>query len=454
MDVVKMMKKQEKQSEYIMSTLDELVPQDHELRLIDKHFDFGFIYDVTKPLYSQIGRPSIDPVNIFKIELINILNGYNSIRKTIKEIQVNIAYRWFLNIPFSEPVPHFSTLTKVYKRKFEENEVYEQIFMNIMKQLKNKNLINTKQIYIDGTHIKASANKKSFTKVEMEKEPHAFEDIILEKINQTRINDGLSEVTELKRKTVTRKISTTDPECGYFVKGEKEKQMAYVAQVVCDEYGYALDCEVVAGNVHDSQSCKPVLERVLKEYEVSAVAADSGYKTGPIADFILSYGALFFTAYKRPGGKKGYFKSYEFVYDEYYNTVICPTDKILTYRRTDKQGYKVYQAKKRDCKDCPLKYKCTTMEAKQVNLSVFHDVLEYVEDLRHSDYGKETYKKRKEKIERLFGDAKQKYGMRYTNLRGRNRVRNHILLTLGCMNLKKGARHLERLSNPDFNFAN
>jgi len=80
--------------------------------------------------------------------------------------------------------------------------------------------------------------------------------------------------------------------------------MAYVAQVVCDENGYALDCEVVPGNVHDSQSCRPVLERVLKEYDVSAVAADSGYKNGAIAQFILSYGALSFTSYTRPKGVK------------------------------------------------------------------------------------------------------------------------------------------------------
>lgn len=452
MGVVTMMSKQKAQEEMILASLEQLVPEDDPLRLIEKHFDFDFIYELTQPLYSHTGRPSIDPVNVFKIELINILEGYNSIRRTLEKVQVDISYRLFLNLPFSQKAPDHSALSKLYSRKFSENEVYEGIFLGIMNQLKERGLINTKQIYIDGTHIKASANKKKFEEVDVEKEPHAFEDIILERLNETRINDGLEPVTELKRETVKRKISTTDPECGYFVKGEKEKQMAYVAQVVCDENGYALDCEVVPGNVHDSQSCRPVLERVLETYDVSAVAADAGYKNGAIAEFILSYGALFFTAYRRPGGKAGYFKTYEFVYDEYYNQIICPTDKLLDYKRTDTQGYKIFEADKKDCSTCPMKHKCTTMEAKRVSLSVFHDILEYVEDLRHSDYGRETYKKRKEKIERLFGDAKQKYGMRYTNLRGRNRVRNHILLTLGCMNLKKGARHLERMSNPDFNF--
>lgn len=440
----KMMKKQTKQNEYIMMTMDDIVPTDHQLRIIDKHMDFDFIYEMTKPLYSTIGRSSVDPVNIFKIELINILYGYNSIRETCDQLKVNVAFRWFLNIPFTESTPHFSTLSKLYSRKFEENEVYESIFLEIMNRLKTKNLLNTKQIYIDGTHIKANANKKKFIEIEVEKEPNAFEDEILERINETRINDGMKPV-EAKRETKTIKQSTTDPECGYYVKGEREKQMAYVAQVVCDENGYALDVEVVPGNVHDSQSARPVLERVLKNFDVSAVAADAGYKNGPLANFVLSHHALFFTSYTRPKGKKGFFKNKDFVYDEYTKDVICPNNKILTYQRTLKEGYKLFRAKESDCSKCPLKHQCTEHKYKEVRLSVFHDVLELIEDLRHTDYGKETYQKRKEKIERLFADAKENHGMRYTRFTGRNRVRNHILLTLACMNIKKMANHLERI---------
>jgi len=440
------MKKQSKQSDYIMMTMDDIVPDDHLLRIIERHMDFDFIYETTAPLYSDIGRNSVDPVNIFKIELINILYGYNSIRKTTEAIKTDVAYRWFLNIPFTEKTPHFSTLSQVYKRKFEENAVYEGIFLEIMNRLREKNLLNTTNIYIDGTHIKANANKHNFETVEVEKPANAFEDEIFKRINETRENDGMKPFTP-KRETKTIKQSTVDPDSGYYVKGKREKQMAYVAQVVCDENGYALDCEVVPGNVHDSQSARPILDRVLKTFDVSAVAADAGYKNGPLSEFVLSHHALFFTAYTRPQGKKGFFRNRDFVYDEYYDQVICPNEKLMTYARVDRNGYKLYQADLKDCANCPIRTQCISekVKRKEVRLSVFHDVLDYVEDLRHSDYGKETYKKRKEKIERLFADAKEKYGMRYTRLRGKNRVRNHILLTLGCMNIKKMALHLERI---------
>ncbi len=441
-----MMKKQDKQRDFIMMTMDDIVPSDHPLRMIEKHVDFDFIYRVTQPLYSTIGRTSVDPVNIFKIELINILYGYNSIRKTCKAIQTDVAFRWFLNIPFTEATPHFSTLSKVYSRKFEENEVYENIFMSVMNQLREHNLLNTSQVYIDGTHIKANANKNKHEDVEIEKAPNVFEKEILQRINDTRKNDGMKPIEPVREMKVIKQ-SKTDPDCGYYVKGERERQMAYVAQVVCDENGYALDVEVVPGNVHDSQSARPILDRVLKTYDIKAVSADAGYKNGPLADFIISHHALFFTAYTRPKGKKGFFKNQDFVYDAYTKDVICPNNKILTYQRTVKEGYKLYQAQARDCEICPLKDQCTNQKQKEVRLSVFHDVLEYVEELRHTDYGIETYKKRKEKIERLFADAKEKHGMRYTRFKGINRVRNHILLTLACMNMKKMATHLERIEN-------
>ncbi len=332
--------------------------------------------------------------------------------------------------------PDHSSLSKIYKRKFSESDVYQAIFLNIMDQVKANNLLNTTNVYIDGTHIKACANKKLFDTLEIDKPQNAWHDEILELVNESRRNDGMKEFETLepeKKKTI--KVSKTDPDCGYFAKGEKEKQMAYVAQVFCDENGFALDCEVVPGNMHDSQSCKPILERVLDDYDIDCLAADAGYKTGPIANLVMSKGALFFTTYKRPMTKKGFFKTYEYVYDHYFNQIICPNEKILKYARTVRNGYKVYKSDVKDCINCELKSSCTSTKSKEVLLSVFHDVLDEVEHLRHSDKGKEVYKKRKEKIERLFADWKEKYGMRYLRLRGKERVRNHILLSLTCLNI-------------------
>lgn len=93
----------------IYYTLDELVPQDHLVRKIEEALDFRFIYPKVQHLYSRHGRPSIDPVVLFKMLIINIVFGINSMRKTCQEIEVNLAYRWFLGLSIDEKIPNFST---------------------------------------------------------------------------------------------------------------------------------------------------------------------------------------------------------------------------------------------------------------------------------------------------------------------------------------------------------
>ena len=77
----------------ILSTLEELVPQEHLVRKLDNCIDFTFLEDLAKDLYSDFGRPSVPPVVLFKLIFINIIFGLNSMRRTCEECEVNIAYR-------------------------------------------------------------------------------------------------------------------------------------------------------------------------------------------------------------------------------------------------------------------------------------------------------------------------------------------------------------------------
>ena len=106
----------------IMSTLDDLVPQDHLVRTLEATIDWKFIYPLVKSLYSNFGRRSIDPVVLFKMIFINYTFGINSMRKTCEEIKVNIAYRWFLGISIYEDVPNYSTWSKNYQRRYKDRK--------------------------------------------------------------------------------------------------------------------------------------------------------------------------------------------------------------------------------------------------------------------------------------------------------------------------------------------
>jgi transposase len=110
-----------------MLCLDQLVPEEHMVRKIDKAIDIGFIYPLVEDLYSPFGAESIDPVVLIKINIIQYTFGIRSMRQTLKEIEVNNAYRWYLGYGLTQKLPHFSTFSKNYTRRFEGTDLFEPL---------------------------------------------------------------------------------------------------------------------------------------------------------------------------------------------------------------------------------------------------------------------------------------------------------------------------------------
>ena len=116
---------------------------------IDRVINWSFIYDLVKEKYSpDFGRPSIDPVILIKIVLIQYLYGIRSMRQTIREIEVNLAYRWFLGLDMYEKVPHFSTFGKNYTRRFKGTDLFEQIFSRILQECIDAGLVDPSEVFI------------------------------------------------------------------------------------------------------------------------------------------------------------------------------------------------------------------------------------------------------------------------------------------------------------------
>lgn len=444
-----------------MVCIDDLVPEDHILRDIERAIDFSFIYDLVSDLYCEDnGRPSVDPVVLFKIVLIQYTFGIRSMRQTIKEIEVNMAYRWFLGYDMTEKIPHFTTFGKNYARRFADSDVFERIFEQILLEAVNAGFVDASAIFIDATHIKASANNKKHTNELVKIEAKHYQKELSDEINKDRethekkpLKDNNDEDNNPPVKNI--KQSTTDPECGLFHKGEHKVEFAYTAHVACDKHNFVLGCDISAGNVHDSVMFDGLYRNVLAKFpEMEMVGIDSGYKTPWIMKQVFDSGRLPSTPYKRPMTKKGFFKKYDYVYDEYYDCVICPNKQVLKYSTTNRDGYKEFKSNPEICKSCPYLSQCTQSKnyQKVVTLHVWHEYMERAEDVRHSPEGKEIYTLRSQTIERVFADAKEKHFMRYTHFRGLARLKMQVLLTFACMNLKKLAKWKKKngLFNPVF----
>ena len=166
---------------------------------------------------------------------------------------------------------------------------------------------------------------------------------------------------------------------------------------------------------------------------------------------IIDDGKTPYLPYKCPMGNSDFFRPYMYVFDEYYDCVICPENHVLKYSTTNRDGYREFKSKSYICEKCASRSQCTNNSKceKTVIKHLWNDYLEIAEDIRHTDKHKELYAKRKETIERVFADAKEKHAMRYTNYRGLSRVTNWVRLKFAAMNLKKYAiyrwEHLCRL---------
>lgn len=230
-----------KREQMMMFSMDSMVPQDHMLRLIDKAINWNFIYDLVEDKYCQNnGRPSMDPVMLIKIPFIQYLYGIKSMRQTIREIEVNVAYRWFLGLDMLDTVPHFSTFGKNYSRRFKDTDLFEQIFSKILEECMKYKLINTDEIFVDATHVKACANSKKMRKRVAHEQALWYEDELQKEINEDRQahgkkplkdknkknpptpptpgNDQYNELEQIPDDVKTKKSSITDSESGWFRK--------------------------------------------------------------------------------------------------------------------------------------------------------------------------------------------------------------------------------------------
>ena len=166
--------------------IDSLVPKEHLLRKIDKAVDFNRLYEMVEPLYCEDnGRPSIDPVVLFKMVLIQHLYGLPSLRRTAEEVSGSIYYRWFLGYTLQEETPHFSTVSYNFRHRFTE-ETVDQVFRWILEEVAEAGYLSPKAVFIDGTHIKANANTKKQVKAQVPVASKHYAKELMEEVNADR----------------------------------------------------------------------------------------------------------------------------------------------------------------------------------------------------------------------------------------------------------------------------
>jgi hypothetical protein len=259
----------------------------------------------------------------------------------------------------------------------------------------------------------------------------------------------LKEKEEVNEKKEIRQ-STTDPECGFMSRDNKQEMFCYLDHRTTDmKFNIITDAYVTPGNVHDSVPYLSRLDRQVERFgfKVEAVALDSGYLTNPICKGLHDREIFGVIAHRRYQPTKGLFPKWKFTYDQERDLYVCPNGQELQYRTTTREGYREYKSDPKKCIGCPLLQECTKSQnkTKVVTRHVWEEHKEKVRLNRLSKSGKILYKFRKEKVERSFADSKELHGLRYCRLRGLHNASEQVLLTAACQNMKKIATHLARL---------
>ena len=458
-----------------LTSLEQLVPEDHLVRKLENAMDWSFIYEMVEDSYCEDnGRPSLDPVILIKLPVLQYMFGIRSMRQTIQEIKVNNAYRWFLGLGLSDATPHFSTFGKNYVRRFQDTDLFERIFQRILKECMEAGLVDESVVFVDSTHVKAKANSKKYVDTVVEEQAQWYEQALLEEIDRDReahgkkpLKDEPEEPTDnedepkppkqsgkgkpnpntskkkrdRQKKEKHIKQSTSDPESGWFRKGEHKNVFAYSVQTACDINGVVLGYSVHPGNENDGKTFPGVYEKI-KHLNIEVMVGDTAFKTPAIAKMLKDAGIDLLSTYSRPKTKEGFFPKYQYVYDEYFDCYLCPANEILSYSTTNREGYREYKSDPKVCAHCPYLSQCThsKSQVKVVTRHVWQDAVEEADENRYTYGIKDLYKYRKETIERIFGLAKELHGFRYTQQFGKAQMEVKAALTYACMNLKKLAK--------------
>ena len=448
--------KREREVEHSMEfvCIDNLVPEDHILRQVEKYIDFSFVRDRMELLYClNNGRPAIDPVILFKMLFIGYFFGIRSERQLIKEIQVNVAYRWFLGYGLQDKIPHSSTISQNRRRRFNGSDVFREMFDDVVLLALKKGYIEGKTLFTDSTHLKANANKNKFNKKVVSKNTKSYLEDLEKSIDSDRKDHGkkpLSKKDPPDSNSKEIKESKTDTDAGFMHRDRKPQGFFYLDHRTTDnKHNMITDVYVTPANIYDSLVYMERLDyqREKFNFNVLEVGLDAGYNTPDISQGLCERDIFGVVGYRRPGGLKGRFRKNKFVYRQEEDCYICPEGKRLEYRTTNRNGYREYASNKNICANCPSLMRCTQSRNHQkvITRHVWGDSHDLINSNRYTERGKYIKQRRSETVERSFADAKQLHGYRYARFRGKSKVENQCLLTAIVQNIKKMVKLAEHL---------
>jgi transposase len=424
--------------------LEDQVPENHLLRLIDRHVSFDFVREKLRDSYSDTGRPSIDPEVLLRILLIGYLYGITSERKLIEELRMHLAWRWFTGLGFDQEIPHHSTFSKNRHGRFQESKLFEELFEQIVQRCGNVGLVKGEHLSVDGSFIQADANHGSRIPREQLAEAAQVNRTVRQYLTELEEQNGEGEPPVHEQD----KVSTTDPDATFLTTGKRPAELGYFDNYLVDNASCVIvGVQATAARLsQESAAAREMIER-FHEREgryPQSLGADTGYGNGELLHWleerhITPYMPLKENTQRHHNELYGIEK---FSYDAAANRFVCPEGKTLTYVGVnDRNRVHVYASTLKRCRDCPQKPQCTNGRSRFLSIHIHEPARQRAKELAKTPAFAKAQRARR-KVEALFGELKNQIGLRRLRLRRLKFVREQFYLAATVQNLKRLVRFL------------
>jgi len=442
--------KREQEQLFYSFCLEEAVPDDHQVRAIAAVLDLSWVHGELEPYYSRLGRPSIDPALMIRMLIVGYVFAIRSERALCREVQVNLAYRWFCGLSIEDRLPDHSAFSRARNERFRDSDIFRSVFERVVEACIAAGLVGGEGFAVDASLIAADANKqrsipgKDWNRSRSpEKASRAVKEYLA-----TLDDAAFGAASDVPPKFV----SPSDPAAQWTGAMRGPAFFAYADNYLIDvKYGIILDVEASrAIRQAEVGTAKTMIERTEERFDIKPkrLAADTAYGSGPNLSWLVKDKdiAPHIPVIDKSKREDGTFSREDFRFDKERNVYVCPANKTLTTTGTviDDGETLRYLARTSDCRGCPLKARCCPKAPfRRIPRSIYEEARDVARALAKTEAFEQSRRERK-RVEMLFAHLKRILRLGRLRLRGPRGAQDEFTLAAIAQNLRRLAKLVVR----------
>ena len=430
-------------------SLDDVVPQDHLVRRIDAVLDTSWVHRELAPFYSTLGRPSVDPELMIRMLIVGYVFAIRSEREICRDVQVNLAYRWFCGLGLEDSVPNHSVFSRARSERFRDSDLLRTLFEHVVMSCIDAGLVGGHSFAVDASLIQADANKqRSVPGVDWNQQRNLDTASRAVKEYVATLDDAAFGAAS---DVVPKFVSLSDPASQWTGAHKGPAFFAYADNYLIDsKHTVIVDVEASrAIRQAEVGAARTMIERTEECFGLKPgrLAGDTAYGSAENLAWLVKEKGIepHIPVFDKSARKDGTLSRADFMFDADHNVYICPQGKPLTTTgHVNKDRTLYYRASKPDCDACPLKPECCP---KAPSRRIPRDIDEDVRDLARSLVGTPAFeqsRRHRKKVEMAFAHLKRNFGLGRLRLRGPCGAHDEFLLAATAQNLMKLARNIAR----------